>query len=61
MPFVFATKQYVGKDAKVKLYFQGSKHSDFLYIQAKAVVVGERDKIKRLWSPFLKVWFTDEI
>lgn len=46
-------------DSKVKLYFQGSKHSDFLYLTAKAVIVGDQKKIKELWTPFLKVWFTE--
>jgi general stress protein 26 len=53
------TYKEVLTDSNVKLYFQGSKHSDFLYIKAKALIVGDREKISKLWSPFLKVWFTE--
>lgn len=46
-------------DAHVKLYFQGSKHSDFLYLTGDARIVQDQEKVKSLWSPFLKVWFTE--
>ncbi|MBE9597814.1 pyridoxamine 5'-phosphate oxidase family protein [Pedobacter sp. MC2016-24] len=53
------TYKEVSAESKVKLYFQGSKHSDFLYLKANAVIVDDQEKIKALWSPFLKVWFTE--
>jgi general stress protein 26 len=46
-------------DPHVKLYFQGSSHSDFLYLKAKAVISEDREKIKQLWNPILKTWFTE--
>lgn len=46
-------------DSRVKLYFQGSKHSDYLYLTAEATIHEDESKIKELWSPFLKVWFTE--
>ncbi|MDR6781737.1 general stress protein 26 [Pedobacter africanus] len=49
----------VALDSKVKLYFQGSKHSDYLYLTAEASIHDDKAKIKELWSPFLKVWFTE--
>lgn len=49
----------IALDSRVKLYFQGSKHSDYLYLTAEASIHDDRAKIKELWSPFLKVWFTE--
>lgn len=49
----------VQADPAVKLYFQGSKHSDFLYLMATASVKTDKEKIKELWNPILKTWFTE--
>ncbi|WP_316811559.1 pyridoxamine 5'-phosphate oxidase family protein [Pedobacter heparinus] len=49
----------IALDSRVKLYFQGSKHSDYLYLTAEATIHEDKDKIKALWTPFLKVWFTE--
>jgi general stress protein 26 len=49
----------IALDSRVKLYFQGSKHSDYLYLTAEASIHDDKEKIKELWSPFLKVWFTE--
>ncbi|TDQ07476.1 pyridoxamine 5'-phosphate oxidase family protein [Pedobacter metabolipauper] len=53
------TNAEVALDAKVKLYFQGSKHSDFLYLTAEATIHEDKAKIKELWNPMLKTWFTE--
>lgn len=53
------TNEEVALDSNVKLYFQGSKHSDFLYLTAQATIHQDREKIKELWSPLLKTWFTE--
>jgi len=47
------------KDPMVHLLFQGSAHSDFLNIYGIATVNDDREKIKELWEPLLKVWFTE--
>jgi len=44
---------------EVKLYFQGSSHSDFLYLNGRASLSKDRTKIKELWEPVLKTWFTE--
>ncbi|MNL19078.1 hypothetical protein D3C87_1402580 [compost metagenome] len=49
----------IALDSRVKLYFQGSKHSDYLFLTAEASIHNDKAKIKELWSPFLKVWFTE--
>ncbi len=48
-------------DPSVKLYFQGSKHSDFLQLDGRVTVSTDKAKIKELWEPILKTWFTGGI
>lgn len=42
----------------VQLLFQGSSYSDFLHLTGMATITEDKAKIKELWNPFLKVWFT---
>jgi general stress protein 26 len=42
----------------VQLLFQGSSYSDFLHLTGIATITEDKQKIKELWNPFLKVWFT---
>ena len=51
----------LARDASVTLYFQGSKHSDFLELSGRATISTDRAKIKELWEPVLKTWFTEGI
>lgn len=51
----------LARDASVKLYFQGSPHSDFLQLSGRATVSTDRSRIEKLWSPVLKTWFTEGI
>jgi general stress protein 26 len=44
---------------KVKLYFQGSAHSDFLFLEGRASISDESEKIEELWNPIAKAWFTE--
>ncbi len=48
-------------DPRVKLYFQGSAHSDFLQLDGHATVSTDKVKIRELWEPILKTWFTGGI
>ena len=48
----------IKQDAKVQLLFQGSGYSDFLNLYGTATVNEDKEKIKELWKPFLKTWFT---
>jgi general stress protein 26 len=45
----------------VKLYFQGSTHSDFLELTGHAHISRDRQKIKELWEFVIKTWFTEGI
>jgi len=46
-------------DPFVHLLFQGSSYSDFLNIYGIASTSSDKAKIKELWEPVLKTWFTD--
>ena len=49
----------IDEDDSVKLFFQGSAHSDFLYLTGHAVVSENKEIIHELWEPVLKTWFTE--
>lgn len=46
-------------DPYVHLLFQGSAHSDFLSVYGRATISKDKEKIKELWNPILKAWFTE--
>jgi general stress protein 26 len=46
-------------DNQVHLLFQGSPHSDFLSVFGTATISQDKEKIKELWNPILKAWFTE--
>ena len=48
-------------DDMVQLLFQGSSYSEFLNIYGKATVSEDKEKIKELWEPILKTWFTEGV
>jgi len=48
-------------DPEVQLLFQGSSYSDFMNIYGVATVTQDKEKIKELWEPTLKTWFTEGI
>lgn len=43
----------------VRLFFQGSPHSEFLHLEGVATVSRDKAKIKELWKFVLKTWFTE--
>ncbi len=49
----------IGKNNAVKLYFQGSPHSDFMELSGIARITTDRAIIHDLWEPVLKTWFTE--
>ena len=51
--------QALETDATVKLYFQGSAHSDFLELNGVANVSRDKSRIKELWKPVHRTWFTE--
>ncbi|MEO7801672.1 MAG: pyridoxamine 5'-phosphate oxidase family protein [Ginsengibacter sp.] len=60
--FLSATDSHKNKeieaDPYVQLLFQGSSYSDFLNLYGKATISEDKEKIKELWEPILKTWFT---
>ena len=55
------TFQDLNEDPFVQLFFQGSKHSDFLQLKAQVEVIHSRAKLEQLWEPIIKTWFTEGI
>lgn len=53
--------QEISADPYVQLLFQGSDYSDFLQLYGKATISEDKGKIKELWKPILKTWFTEGI
>ena len=51
--------QELALDPAVKLYFQGSKHSDFMQLNGQATITRDQEKIQELWSPLVQTWFTE--
>jgi general stress protein 26 len=51
----------IAADPAVKLYFQGSPHSDFLQLNGRATITTDKETIRELWEPTLKTWFTEGI
>lgn len=49
------------QNKNVTLYFQGSSYSDFLELNGHAVLSYDKEKIKELWDPTVKAWFTEGI
>ena len=53
--------QQIADNPIVQLLFQGSSYSDFLHLTGMGTISEDKQKIKELWNPFLKVWFTGGI
>ena len=51
----------ISADPLVKLYFQGSQHSDFLYLDGIATISRDKQKIEELWEFVLTTCFTEGI
>ena len=51
----------IDKDNHVQLMFKGSAHSDFLTIYGVATISTDKKKIKELWEPLIKTWFTEGV
>ena len=51
----------IKNDSAVQLLFQGSSYSDFLNLYGIATISEDKEKIKQLWKPILKTWFTEGI
>lgn len=51
--------QEIQQDPSVQLLFQGSAQSDFLSVVGTATISTDQVRIKELWNPILKAWFTE--
>lgn len=61
--FLSASDSYknreIAANPSVKLFFQGSKHAEFLSLEGQASISRDKAKIKKLWNFILKTWFTE--
>lgn len=51
--------QEIEANPAVRMYFQASHHSGFLYFDGHAAISRDAAMIKELWSFTLKTWFTE--
>lgn len=51
----------ISQNPRVQLLFQGSQYSDYITIYGSATTSQDKAKIKELWQPILKTWFTEGI
>lgn len=51
----------ISEDPSVQLLFQGSDYSDYLTLYGRASVSKDHARIKELWKPILKTWFTEGV
>lgn len=51
----------IAADPAVQLLFKGSSHSDFMTLYGSASINKDKNKIKELWNPIIKTWFTEGI
>jgi general stress protein 26 len=51
--------EHINTDPHVQLLFQGSHYSDFLSLFGKATISKDKARIKQLWNPMVKNWFTE--
>jgi general stress protein 26 len=49
----------LARDPSVRLFFQASAHSGFLTLAGTANVSRDKARIKELWEPIVKTWFTE--
>lgn len=53
--------QEITIDPSVQLLFQGSSYSEFLSLYGTAEISTDKEKIRKLWQPILKTWFTEGV
>ena len=51
----------ISKDKHVQLLFQGSAHSEFMTLYGSTTISKNKEKIKELWEPIVKTWFTEGV
>ena len=48
----------IDADPSVRLFFQGSEHSDFLQLDGRVTISRDPEMIEELWNPVINTWFT---
>lgn len=53
--------QELARDPSARLFFQGSGRSDLMELSGSVSITTDKARIKELWNPLIKVWFTEGI
>lgn len=48
-------------DNQIRLYYSQPSKSAFMVLNGEAEIVFDKEKVKELWSPHVKAWFTEGI
>ncbi len=51
----------IEKDKRVQLFYFNKSNSEYLSIYGNAEISTDKDKIKELWTPIAKAWFTEGV
>ena len=51
----------IKKDSKVQLYFSDISNHTYLVANGEATSSTDKEKMKELWNPLLKIWFKDGV
>lgn len=51
----------ISQEKEVQLYFSHPGKNNYLIVNSEASIVLDKEKIKELWNPILKIWFKDGI
>jgi len=55
------TAQQAAKQSEVCLNYAHPGRNAYLTVQGKAELVNDKEKMKQLWTPMLKIWFPDGV
>lgn len=53
--------QHIKIDSNVQVFFSDTSKNYYLVANGEATIVTDKEKMKELWSPFLKIWFKDGV
>ncbi|MFP5041059.1 pyridoxamine 5'-phosphate oxidase family protein [Parasediminibacterium sp. JCM 36343] len=49
----------IANDNRVQLFYSNNSSSEYLSIYGEAEITTDKEKIKALWTPIAKAWFTE--
>lgn len=49
--------QHIEADPRIQLFYSHPANAEFLSIYGTATISTDREKIEKMWTPFIKAWF----